>query len=228
MNVVVLGAGAIGGYYGGQLARAGHGVTCFARGANLAASALTLLLGLTLPASAQKAPPCGREPGLQDSAFSLAAVNALAGSYLLVLRDTSAAKRSRVYDLVLWVNDSLRKYRYVRTVGRVPGERPLGGSGRPHPPLWADTGWSAPENGRWSVQFVQNLLQIGTIDALDGWGYMLDVNWLGPVGFTGRWTSHIGSEVIPDPRTGRPLPDAAGYFCATRVTAFSDAPSQPP
>ena len=37
MRVVVLGTGAVGGYYGGQLARAGHEVTCFARGANLAA-----------------------------------------------------------------------------------------------------------------------------------------------------------------------------------------------
>ena len=37
MRVVVLGAGAVGGYYGGQLARAGHEVTCFARGANLTA-----------------------------------------------------------------------------------------------------------------------------------------------------------------------------------------------
>src|SRR6266513_3921501 len=37
MKVIVLGTGAIGAYYGGQLARAGHAVTCFARGANLAA-----------------------------------------------------------------------------------------------------------------------------------------------------------------------------------------------
>lgn len=37
MKIVVLGAGAVGAYYGGQLARAGHAVTCFARGANLAA-----------------------------------------------------------------------------------------------------------------------------------------------------------------------------------------------
>src|SRR2546426_9576274 len=37
MRVVVLGAGAVGAYYGGQLARLGHEVTCFARGANLAA-----------------------------------------------------------------------------------------------------------------------------------------------------------------------------------------------
>jgi len=37
MRVIVLGTGAIGTYYGGQLARAGHTVTCFARGANLAA-----------------------------------------------------------------------------------------------------------------------------------------------------------------------------------------------
>ena len=37
MKVIVLGAGAIGGYYGGQLARAGHDVTLYARGDNLAA-----------------------------------------------------------------------------------------------------------------------------------------------------------------------------------------------
>lgn len=37
MKVVVLGAGAVGAYYGGMQARAGHEVTCYARGANLAA-----------------------------------------------------------------------------------------------------------------------------------------------------------------------------------------------
>src|SRR5690242_16013399 len=37
MKVCVLGAGAIGAYYGGQLARAGHDVTLYARGDNLAA-----------------------------------------------------------------------------------------------------------------------------------------------------------------------------------------------
>ena len=37
MRVVVLGAGAVGAYYGGQLSRAGHEVACYARGANLVA-----------------------------------------------------------------------------------------------------------------------------------------------------------------------------------------------
>src|SRR5438105_13573879 len=37
MKVIVLGAGAIGAYYGGQLARAGHDVMLYARGENLAA-----------------------------------------------------------------------------------------------------------------------------------------------------------------------------------------------
>jgi 2-dehydropantoate 2-reductase len=37
MKVVVLGAGAIGAYYGSQLARAGHDVTLYARGENLSA-----------------------------------------------------------------------------------------------------------------------------------------------------------------------------------------------
>ena len=35
MKVIVLGAGAVGAYYGGQLARAGHEVTLYARGENL-------------------------------------------------------------------------------------------------------------------------------------------------------------------------------------------------
>ena len=37
MKVQILGAGAVGAYFGGQLARTGHEVTCYARGANLAA-----------------------------------------------------------------------------------------------------------------------------------------------------------------------------------------------
>ncbi|MFL5630789.1 MAG: ketopantoate reductase family protein [Gemmatimonadaceae bacterium] len=37
MKITVVGAGAIGAYYGGQLARAGHDVTLYARGDNLAA-----------------------------------------------------------------------------------------------------------------------------------------------------------------------------------------------
>jgi 2-dehydropantoate 2-reductase len=37
LKVIVLGAGAIGAYYGGQLARAGHDVTLYARGENLIA-----------------------------------------------------------------------------------------------------------------------------------------------------------------------------------------------
>jgi len=37
VKIIVLGAGAIGAYYGGQLARAGHDVTLYARGENLAA-----------------------------------------------------------------------------------------------------------------------------------------------------------------------------------------------
>src|SRR5712691_11263136 len=37
LKIVVLGAGAVGAYYAGQLARRGHEVTCFARGANLEA-----------------------------------------------------------------------------------------------------------------------------------------------------------------------------------------------
>ncbi|HEV7507031.1 MAG TPA: 2-dehydropantoate 2-reductase [Thermoanaerobaculia bacterium] len=37
MNIAILGAGGVGGYFGGSLARAGHSVTLLARGAHLAA-----------------------------------------------------------------------------------------------------------------------------------------------------------------------------------------------
>ncbi len=37
MKVAVIGAGAVGGYYGARLAQAGHDVTLMARGANLEA-----------------------------------------------------------------------------------------------------------------------------------------------------------------------------------------------
>ena len=37
MRIAVIGAGAVGGYYGAMLARAGHHVTLIARGAHLAA-----------------------------------------------------------------------------------------------------------------------------------------------------------------------------------------------
>src|SRR5690242_8509381 len=37
MRIAVMGTGGLGGYYGGILARAGHEVTCIARGAHLGA-----------------------------------------------------------------------------------------------------------------------------------------------------------------------------------------------
>ncbi len=37
MNILVMGAGALGGYFGGRLAGAGHNVTFVARGAHLEA-----------------------------------------------------------------------------------------------------------------------------------------------------------------------------------------------
>ena len=37
MRIAVIGAGAVGGYYGAMLARAGHDVSLVARGAHLAA-----------------------------------------------------------------------------------------------------------------------------------------------------------------------------------------------
>src|SRR5512134_1101579 len=49
MRIAVIGAGAVGGYYGGMLARAGHDVTLIARGAHLAAIRAS---GLTVRATA--------------------------------------------------------------------------------------------------------------------------------------------------------------------------------
>src|SRR5438046_10512575 len=81
MKVIVLGTGAIGAYYGAQLARAGHAVTCFARGANLGAIQERGLQVRT-PEGGFRAPvtATGRAESLAPADFAILAVK----SYSLV------------------------------------------------------------------------------------------------------------------------------------------------
>jgi len=189
---------------------------------------LATYLGFTGTVLAQATPKCSPRQA-STTVWGLSAVERLAGSYHLVLRDTTVGKKTIRYELVLWVNDSVRRYRYVNpTLGHEPGERPLGGTARRLTQIYSDTGWSAPEGGGWSVQFVKDQLKIGTIDGFDGWAFQLDVRAMTADGFVGRWDSHTGFEVLRDEKTGKELPDAAGYFCAIRAPLFPDAPKQPP
>src|SRR2546426_9351133 len=64
MKVIVLGTGAIGAYYGGQLARAGHAGTCFARGANPGAIPKRGLW-VRAPEGAFRAPVSATEPAAE-------------------------------------------------------------------------------------------------------------------------------------------------------------------
>ena len=53
-------------------------------------------------------------------------------------------------------------------------------------------------------------------DCLDGQTSVLEVNASSAVGFWGTWTATTGLGRPFDPRTGKWLPDPAGYFCALR------------
>lgn len=171
---------------------------------------------------------CEREAPPGATVFDQATVTAIAGSYHLGLIDTTGSAIRRIgYDIVLWPNDSLRRYQYVRQVGREAGERHLGGTARSQ-----DTSdvhyrkWTGSDNPGWSIAFIGRELRMGTIDAMDGWGTALEVRWVSPAGFGGQWTSHSGIAMTVD-SAGRRLPDPAGYFCARRVPPFPDAPRPP-
>ncbi len=186
---------------------------------------LVLIAGTRLEGQAST---CQPETPSGATVFDQARIAALAGSYDLVLIDTTGPAIRRIgYDIVLWPNDSLRRYQYVRQIGREPGERHLGGTARSQDTSHVHyRNWTGPDNPGWSIMFLGKVLRIGTIDAMDGWDTALEVRWVSPVEFGGEWTSHSGIAMTVD-SLGRRLPDPSGYFCARRVPRFPDAPRPP-
>jgi hypothetical protein len=172
---------------------------------------------------------CSQTRAATGKAFTIDVVEQLAGNYRVTLLDSTGTLREPgKIDLVLWVSDSVRRFRYVTsTIGYIRGERPLWGTARGRSAEWiGGAAWSQPEGESWSVAFVQGALQIGTIDGNDGWSHYFDITAYRQDGFGGRWHSDYGFEVIVD-RAGRQLPNPAGVFCAERTGPFRDAPLRP-
>jgi hypothetical protein len=121
--------------------------------------------------------------------------------------------------LVLWANDSARRY-LPRNIGRRPGERPLAGkfesesSTVPSVPSSYEPG--TPEDP--AVEMVGNTIYLGGLEYSDRGVNHLRVQEITPTSFRGTWTYSPGFSVTVDSATGRVLQEPSGYFCARRAT----------
>jgi hypothetical protein len=62
-----------------------------------------------------------------------------------------------------------------------------------------------------------NHLRLGRFGDVNAHSEHLSITAIAPEGFWGWWKAEPGMEVTLEARTGRVLPDPAGYFCALRV-----------
>jgi hypothetical protein len=60
-------------------------------------------------------------------------------------------------------------------------------------------------------------LRLGQSGNLESYVEHLTITAVSPEGFWGWWKAEPGFELTQDQRSGRTLPDPAGYFCALRV-----------
>jgi hypothetical protein len=60
-------------------------------------------------------------------------------------------------------------------------------------------------------------LRLGQSGNLESYVEHLTITAVSPEGFWGWWKAEPGFELTQDQRSGRTLPDSAGYFCALRV-----------
>jgi len=180
--------------------------------------ALLALASVLIPSGSE--PKCVPNPS-QLPPFDSTQVALLEGPFQITFVDTTASPpREWRTDLVMWANDSAHRYQYMeRRIGYPHGERLFGGTFRaPGSP------WTRPGNTWEGILYRPGSLYLGTIGVNDGGGTTLALKWLGPAGFSGRWTVDLGFAVIFDTNTGRYLPNPAGYYCAWRVAPFPDSP----
>ena len=87
-------------------------------------------------------------------------------------------------------------------------------------PLQSDSGWRADAASRDPAQpgvvLAGSHLRLGQ-PAFDAYAEQLTITAVSSQGFWGWWKAEPGFEVAVESRTGRRLPDPAGYFCALRV-----------
>jgi len=126
MRIVVIGAGGVGGCFGGELARAGHDVTMFARGAHLAALRQR---GITVRVPdgefTARVDATDDVDGLPSADFALVAVKSYSLADVLPVTRAVAERGANVLPLLNGVTaaDEL-------IAGGVPGDRVLGGIAR--------------------------------------------------------------------------------------------------
>jgi hypothetical protein len=161
-----------------------------------------------LQPSARAEPPTSRQ------------LAALAGSYDMTLVNSEGEYGDSLVrgTLVLWANDSARRY-MPRTIGRLPGERPLAGSFESHSSTVASVpNQVEPERpGEPAVEMVDATVYLGGLEYSDAGGNRLGVREVTPTGFRGMWTYAPGFEVTVDSATGRVVREPSGYFCARRM-----------
>ena len=153
-----------------------------------------------------------------------AAVEALAGTYELVLVATSPAERGRSARgrLTLWPTDTLQRY-YTRALGvgeyRRWGDKPLYGSADIElARVGASTeGELRSADPEWPGVIVHRSgdVWLGFAAVLDGSTTALRITDVTSDSLWGTWEASYG--YIVRVRDGREVPNPAGYFCAFRV-----------
>ena len=150
-------------------------------------------------------PPCTDSPPSDARPATADRIGQLAGRFRLTEITTSFAIQPSVTELVLHAPDSAARANAVRRfIGHVP-RRNLRLVGSWH--------WSSrypAVNAEWDA----GILYLGCRDCLDGSPEHLRIEAISDHGFWGRWADYqTGIGHIVD-KSGKPLPDPAGYFCA--------------
>jgi len=169
---------------------------------------------------------CQGRPAPDAVTFGASQLDSLVGVFELVMvrtepRDPSYAARGK---LELWRQDSSKVWQYafgrvlpdsVRAARPLLG-RHLGGALEMIPPDSSQWGRNVAVRDRRypGVEWYYGVLRLGSRDVLDGAGEDLEVEWVAPGRFGGKWKSDLGIAVIVGPNG--PLPNPAGFFCARR------------
>jgi hypothetical protein len=187
----------------------------------LAGAALLALLTLSACSSGRvgPAPPCP-QPRPASAPPRSDQLAALPGRYEMTLVNANGEYGDSIVRgvLVLWANDSARRY-LPRSIGRRPGQRPLAGKFEsqsitvPSVPNSYEPG--NPEDP--AVEMVGDTIYLGGLEYSDAGGNRLGVQEITPTGFRGTWTYSAGFSVTVDSATGRVVREPSGYFCARRV-----------
>ena len=172
--------------------------------------------------AATEAPPCEADAPTEARPATSEEIAGLAGVYSLMLVNTISGwvpLGSRPGSLELWPNAPDRRAGWPpRTLGRLPGPRPLVGrvrlvasGGAPAYELAAVPGSHEPE-----VEVVGAELYFGAPDPVDASGTVLRISHVSRDGFWGTWSFDSGIGMVMDSATGRRLENPAGFFCAFR------------